>query len=399
MQIRDIEIRDFRKLRHARVEGLTDGANVIAGENETGKSTLLAAVQAALFQRHNVTGKVLGAMQPFGCSVRPHVRISFELKDGLYTLQKTFGGGGSAELQCPNGRRFANHDADHKLEELLRFQAASRGATDFSTLGVWPLFWIEQGTTFQGLSINSDVRATVQSSLMKEVGDILIGEGGTRLRQRVGEKYSAYYTKTGLETGPLSLSRKIVTDLEGKLATARAELSGVRRRCWPPRSRPWSPRFTHQAGAARASLELEFDQAQAAAAVLARADSDIQDAITAREGASGRILLSYSQQLLGQRKLQAHDVADLRDRADTLTDSRSSLEAEIEECRETFDHSVTAAKSADADADQARNELLRAEGVQELVRAQVLAKSLGLQLGRAQKIAAEAQALDVELAG
>jgi hypothetical protein len=369
---------------------------VIAGENEAGKSTLLAAIQAALFQRHNVTGKVLGAMQPFGCSVRPHVRISFELKDGPYTLQKTFGGGGSAELQCPNGHRFANHDADHKLEELLRFQAASRGATDFSTLGVWPLFWIEQGTTFQGLSINPDVRATVQSSLMKEVGDILIGEGGTRLRHRVGEKYSAYFTKTGLETGPLSSSRKTVVDLVSKLASARAELAefaddvGHLEVALGRRASLIKPEL-------RASLELGFEQAQAAAALLARADSDIQDALRSKEQA--KIVLSHSQQLLGQRKTLAEDVVGLRNRVNTLTDSRACLEAEIEERQETFDRSETAAKSADADADQARDVLLRAERVQELVRAQALAKSLGLQLGRAQEIAAEDQSLDVELAG
>jgi DNA repair exonuclease SbcCD ATPase subunit len=60
------------------VSGLKDGVNVITGENETGKSTLLAAVQAALFQRHNVTGKVLDEMQPFGCAVRPQVKLGFE---------------------------------------------------------------------------------------------------------------------------------------------------------------------------------------------------------------------------------------------------------------------------------------------------------------------------------
>lgn len=395
MQIRDIEIRDFRKLRHVRVEGLTDGANVIAGENEAGKSTLLAAIQAALFQRHNVTGKVLGAMQPFGCSVRPHVRISFELQDGLYTLQKTFGGGGSADLQCPGGRRFANQDADHKLEELLRFQAASRGATDFSTLGVWPLFWIEQGTTFQGLSINPDVRATVQSSLMKEVGDILIGESGARLRQRVGDKYSAYFTKTGLGTGSLSSSRKIVADLEAKLTTARAELAD------------FAGDLGHLEGALgrraslikpelRASLEREFEQAQAAAALLTKADSDIQDALRSKQEA--KIVLAHAQQLLGQRKTQAEDVAGLRDRVSTLRDSRASLAAESEERQEAFDRQVAAAKSADSDADQARDGLLRAEGVLELIRAQSLANSLGAELSKAQKIAAEDQALDVEIA-
>jgi len=34
MRIRDIEVRDFRKLRHVLVSGLKDGVNVITGENE-----------------------------------------------------------------------------------------------------------------------------------------------------------------------------------------------------------------------------------------------------------------------------------------------------------------------------------------------------------------------------
>ena len=231
---------------------------------------------------------------------------------------------------------------------------------------------------------------------MKEVGDILIGEGGTRLRHRVGEKYSAYFTKTGLETGPLSSSRKIVADLEGKLATARAELAefandvGHLEVALGRRASLIKPEL-------RAALELEFEQAQAAAALLSRADSDIQGALLSKEQA--KIVRAHSQQLLGQRVTLAEDVAGLRDRVSTLTDSRASLEAEIEERQAAFDRSLTEAKSADSDADQARDVLLRAERVQELVRAQSLAQSLGLQLGRAQKIAAEDQVLDAELAG
>ncbi len=183
MRIRDIEIQDFRKLRHVKLSNLKDGVNVITGENEAGKSTLLAAVQSALFQRHNVTGKVLEGMQPFGCAVRPQVKLSFDLNDGTYQLRKTFGGpSGSAEVVDPNGLRFSNHDADHKLEELLNFQAASKGGTKFHELGIWPLFWVEQGTTFQALNINPGVRATVQSSLRKEVGDILVGRAVVALR-------------------------------------------------------------------------------------------------------------------------------------------------------------------------------------------------------------------------
>jgi len=227
MRIRDIEVRDFRKLRHVLVSGLKDGVNVITGENEAGKSTLLAAVQAALFQRHNVTGKVLDEMQPFGCAVRPQVKLGFELNEGVYQLRKTFGGsGGSAEVIDPGGLRFSNQDADHKLEELLNFQAASRGGTKFHELGIWPLFWVEQGTTFQALNINPGVRATVQSSLRKEVGDILVGESGSRLKNRFAELYGRYFTaKTGLATGELSAARKELSRLETLLSDKRSELA------------------------------------------------------------------------------------------------------------------------------------------------------------------------------
>ena len=227
MRIRSIEVRDFCKLRRVMVSGLKDGVNIITGENETGKSTLLAAVQAALFQRHNVTGKVLDDMQPYGCAVRPQVKLDFELDEGIYQLQKTFGGSsGSAELADPGGRRFSNHDADHKLEELLNFHAASRGGTKFHELGIWPLFWVEQGTTFQALSINAGVRATVQSSLRKEVGDILVGESGSRLKNRFAELYCRFFTpKTGVPTGELSAAKKDSSGLEALLKEKRSELS------------------------------------------------------------------------------------------------------------------------------------------------------------------------------
>lgn len=227
MRIRDIEIQDFRKLRHVKLSNLKDGVNVITGENEAGKSTLLAAVQSALFQRHNVTGKVLEGMQPFGCAVRPQVKLSFDLNDGTYQLRKTFGGSsGSAEVVDPNGLRFSNHDADHKLEELLNFQAASKGGTKFHELGIWPLFWVEQGTTFQALNINPGVRATVQSSLRKEVGDILVGESGSRLKNRFGELYSRFYTaKTGAPTGELIAATKELSRLETLLSAKRSELA------------------------------------------------------------------------------------------------------------------------------------------------------------------------------
>jgi len=170
-------------------------------------------------------------MQPFGCAVRPQVKLGFELNEGVYQLLKTFGGSkGSAEVVDPSGLRFSNHDADHKLEELLNFQAASKGGTKFHDLGIWPLFWVEQGTTFQALNINPGVRATMQSSLRKEVGDILVGESGSRLKNIFGELYGRFFTpKTGVPTGELSAATKDLLRLEKLLTDKRSELAQLDR--------------------------------------------------------------------------------------------------------------------------------------------------------------------------
>src|SRR3954467_12044164 len=114
MHLRRIEIRDFRKLDHVVVEGLQDGLNVLVGDNEAGKSTLLAALRAALFERHRVGGEVAGGMLPYGQSVRPEVAIEFELDGKAWRLRKAFCQRPEAELIGP-GERHTGDQVEDRL--------------------------------------------------------------------------------------------------------------------------------------------------------------------------------------------------------------------------------------------------------------------------------------------
>jgi DNA repair exonuclease SbcCD ATPase subunit len=87
MKIRRIEVRNFRKLGHVVVEGLGEGLNVLVGDNEAGKSTLLEALRAGLFVRHRISGLYAEGLQPYGQSVRPEVAIDFELGDTRWSLR------------------------------------------------------------------------------------------------------------------------------------------------------------------------------------------------------------------------------------------------------------------------------------------------------------------------
>ena len=121
MQLRRIEIRDFRKLGHVVVDDWRDGLNVLVGDNEAGKSTLLAALRAVLFERHRVGGKVArrhAAARPERAARRS---ASISTSNGArWRLRKAFGQRPEAELSGP-GERPTGRRRRGPLAELFGF--------------------------------------------------------------------------------------------------------------------------------------------------------------------------------------------------------------------------------------------------------------------------------------
>lgn len=395
MRIRDIQVENFRKLRHAEIAGLQDGANVIAGDNEAGKSTLLAAVQAGLFQRHNITGKALDAMQPFGCAVRPQVHVVFDLGGQRYTLRKTFGSGCSAELIASGGQRWANHDADRRLEEMLRFQAPSRGASKFSELGMWPLFWVEQGSTFQDVRLNSDVRTTVHSSLRKEVGDILVGENGTWLKQRIQTLCSGFFTPGGKETGALVVARKQVDDLETALETKRGELLSIQETVSALEageerlSRLESPQLRAELQRQREAAEREAAEIQSLVDQKTKADREFRIATMEFDTASAAVaqregLQDTLRRLTDRREKTSRLLVDARNAHSAVHAAHASAVAIVDRLRE--------------DADTATRTRTQAGRVAEYARAVHLCDGLRRQVEGARSVQERLLALEAELA-
>ena len=65
MRIRSITLTNVRRFTDtARVEGLSDGLNVLCEPNEFGKSTLFDALQAVFFKAHTSSDKDVKALRP-----------------------------------------------------------------------------------------------------------------------------------------------------------------------------------------------------------------------------------------------------------------------------------------------------------------------------------------------
>jgi len=228
MRLEAIRVRDFRKLA-APVElaGLDPGLCVVAGDNEAGKSTLLDALRAALFERHNVGGATLDAMMPFGSVVSPHVELDFTLAGRPFRLAKTFGKGAAARLETPEGT-FAGPDADARLAALFGFEEIrGRAGEDQrrAARGHMGLLWMEQARVHHGLEIGETARRTLRGALEAEVGDVLGGDGASEILEAARARRAAYLTRTGRPTGALADATAEAERRRAEADAAAAELA------------------------------------------------------------------------------------------------------------------------------------------------------------------------------
>ena len=128
MQIRSIEIAAFRCFRdRILIDNIDDGITLLVGDNEEGKSTVLAALQTVLFEKHTVGGAVAAAMLPYGSKVRPEITLEFDHDGVHYRFSKAFCQKPMAELEAEAGTRWSGDAAEDRIRDMLEFTAAAQG--------------------------------------------------------------------------------------------------------------------------------------------------------------------------------------------------------------------------------------------------------------------------------
>ncbi len=192
MKLRKLSVNQFKRFTEPTQLGeLGDGLNLVVGPNELGKSTLLDALRAVLFERYSSKAKPIMALQNDRSGAAPVVELVFEVSGAEYTLSKRFVKSPHARLQCPDGTLLEADAAENKLRNLLGFaEAGSRGATS-ETLGMWGALWVQQGQSFGRPDLADSALASLSAGLESEVGMVLGGRRGRELpriiEQRRGE--------------------------------------------------------------------------------------------------------------------------------------------------------------------------------------------------------------------
>lgn len=199
MLLKSITIENFQQYEKPfELTGLSSGINVIYGDNEAGKSTLLRALRAVLFDRFNGKGAEDFAGYKGGS---PEVKIEFELDGNSYTLEKIFSKkkDGRAILTNEKGIQWAGTEAELHLAELFKFENVERGLTKSEQQGIYGVLWVEQGSAWHQVSISNNNKAsqTIQNVLSHELTDMLSQGKGESLLNKFCDELNEFQTEKG----------------------------------------------------------------------------------------------------------------------------------------------------------------------------------------------------------
>jgi uncharacterized protein YhaN len=178
-----------------------DGVNVISGRNEAGKSTLVEALRAALFERHDARNQKTRALQTRGTRNAPEIWVELDIGGERVSVHKRFIEDRFAEVRLHReGTVVVGAEAEELLLARLEGRRPGKKGGSRSDMGLWGLLWVAQDETAYtdpGDTLDENVRGALSEAIGRQVGRVLGGKHGERVRTRVLEHAARYFTQNG----------------------------------------------------------------------------------------------------------------------------------------------------------------------------------------------------------
>ena len=326
MKLRKLSVNQLKRFTVPTQLGeLSDGLNLVVGPNELGKSTLLDALRAVLFERYSSRAQPIMALQNDRSGAAPVVELVFEVNGAEYTLTKRFVRSPLARLQCPDGTLLEADAAENELRNLLGFaEAGNRGATS-ETLGMWGVLWVLQGQSFGRPDLPDSALASLSAGLESEVGTVLGGRRGRELPQVIEQRRGELVTAVRRQPrGVYKDTLDNVSELEQRLSKQQQQ---------------------------QLEMSETLEQLAATAARLTRLEDGSQDRIDQEE-------LTEAQDQLGE--VMRHDL-----QLEAARSELQNLQGQLEQAERAQSERTSRRAELKTDQEQLRQETERLEELQE----------------------------------
>lgn len=220
MIVEEITLEHWRGFGQRHSFSFKSGLNLLAGENEAGKSTIFEALWRVVFDRHNSTAEEIRDMQTEGTSLPPTASVAFTQSGRRYKICKRFLNHPSSELYVEDrdGYRLIHEGdmADRKVIEIVGGVEYAKGASMESHRGISHALWyLQREEPLPGDSWNS--------SVMDGLGSLIQKVASTPQEEKVLKLIEEDYQRVFTPKGKLKESSELVL-AEKKLSEIRDEL-------------------------------------------------------------------------------------------------------------------------------------------------------------------------------
>lgn len=233
MKLHWVELENWRQHTKKRVD-FDDGATVIYGPNETGKSTILEALSRGLFDKSSSHAEAIKRIKPLTASgnVSSTVRFEFTLDKTRYRAEKNFNLKRGTSLYKFKAKKPTLLDQDDSAdEELIRLLEADLPSTRGSKPSQWGAFqWLWTSQDSRELPTDKERDPTTALHLeTKEGGGVLVTPKFQAVQNFIYTSYAKYFTKTGRTTtnSPISNLEKDNQLLQQRSVELRTKIKDV----------------------------------------------------------------------------------------------------------------------------------------------------------------------------
>ena len=236
MRLLSARLRHYRIHRDLSLE-FDPRFTVIAGANQSGKSTLAEALHRALFLPAKTGGELQKGMQTSPFHSDPEVELSFEAGSQRWTLCKRFANSrGSVSLTDGRGASLQGDEAEERLAELVGTAAVARtrGAAD-QLRERWGHLWVWQGSASSnpltsGLASYDHDRLVERLQAGADLG--VTSALDLAVLEDIQDRWSSVYTQGGANRAPqvrkgspLQLARAATVQAEAELHSIEASMA------------------------------------------------------------------------------------------------------------------------------------------------------------------------------
>ncbi|MBL8327604.1 MAG: AAA family ATPase [Rubrivivax sp.] len=227
MKLRRLRVEQFKRFRAPfELRDLTEGINLIAAPNESGKSTLVEALRAAFFERHRSSS--VEYLRPWGDSAAtPTVELDFELNGQPAHLLKRFLGRRACELRI-GGQTLDGQAAEDHLAALLGFRFAGKGASSDEHWGIPGLLWVQQARSHELAGAVGHARDHLRQALGHAFGELAATRGDALLQTLQAQRNELLTPSGGAPRGAYEKALKLHGELQQRLAEHQAAIDRYR---------------------------------------------------------------------------------------------------------------------------------------------------------------------------